>query len=253
MGRGRTVGLLIGMLLPAALRAGGPAPQTFDVTTEELTPFSMMEEGRVTGLATDVLRTAFARAGLAMKIRLYPWLRAYQSALDKPNGCVYSTVRTPERDSLFKWVGPIASDDWVVFVAPGSTVRIADLADLRRYKTAGTPGDSVATYLQDQGVTVEYTPTTGQMQMLLSGRIDFWATTQARGAYFAAHQHVKLKPVLTSAPFRHVSGLQPRGPRRGDRQPQPRPAGDGGGRHDGAPRQRLSVITPRGCAPRRAA
>ena len=189
-------GLLIGMLLlPAALRATPPQP--FELTTEDLAPFSMMEGERLTGLSTDVLRTAFARAGLAMEMRLYPWLRAYQSALDKPNGCVYSTVRTSEREPLFKWVGPIVRDDWVVLVAPGSKTRIASLEDLKRYKTASTPGDSLASYLQDQGIAVEYTPTLGQMQMLLSGRIDFWATTRARGAYFSARHHVKLKPVLT--------------------------------------------------------
>jgi polar amino acid transport system substrate-binding protein len=197
MGPGRTVGLLIAMLLPAAGRAGSSFVPPLDLTTEELAPFSMLEGDGVTGLSTDVLRRAFDRAGVPMQVHLYPWLRAYQSALDRPDGCVYSTVRTEEREPLFKWVGPIAHDEWVIFVAPGSKTRIASLDDLRRYRTAGTPGDSLATYLQEQGVAVEYTPTTGQMQMLLSGRIDFWATTRARGAYFAARHHVKLKAVLS--------------------------------------------------------
>lgn len=191
---GRTAFLAIATLsAPLAVSA----QQSFDLTTEELEPLSMIADGAITGLSTDLLKTAFARAGLPAEMHLYPWLRAYRSALDKDNGCVYSTVRTPEREALFKWVGPIVHDDWVIFVPEDSEVRVASLADLKRYRTASTPGDALALYMRSQGIPVEFTPTNGQLQMLMSGRIDFWATTQTRGTYFAAHDHVKLKAVLT--------------------------------------------------------
>lgn len=190
-------GLIFAALLPSTLLAADPDRTVYQLSTEELAPFSMGSGETVNGLSTDVLRNAFARAGLQMETRLFPWLRAYQSALDKADGCVYSTVRTPERESLFKWVGPIVQDDWVIFVPEDSPVEIASVADLKRYKTASTPGDSLAMFLQDNGVAVDFTPTNGQLQMLMSGRIDFWGTTRARGAYFAARNRVKLKAVLT--------------------------------------------------------
>jgi polar amino acid transport system substrate-binding protein len=175
----------------------GSAEEPYELTTEELAPFSMQENGMVTGLSTDILKAAFARAKLPMETRLYPWLRAYQSALEKPNGCVYSTTRTAEREAQFKWVGPIVHDDWVIFVLADSTIKINSLKDLKRYKTASTPGDALADYLAKNGIDVGFTPTDGQIQMLTSRRIDFWGTTLARGIYIAREHGVKLKPVLT--------------------------------------------------------
>lgn len=196
MGRARPVlGLIAAALLPPALHAADSS--IYELATEELAPFSMPIGDGVGGLSTDVLKTAFDHAGVKMETRLYPWLRAYQSALERPNGCVYSTVRTTEREALFKWVGPIVRDDWVVFVPEESPLHPHSLDDLKAYKTASTPGDSLAAYLQDQGMNVAYTPTNGQLQMLVSGRIDFWATTRARGAYFAAREKVKLRAALT--------------------------------------------------------
>ena len=40
--------------------------------------------------------------------------RAYAAARERPNACVYATSRTPERESSFKWVGPIDSAEWVL-------------------------------------------------------------------------------------------------------------------------------------------
>ncbi len=186
--------LAIVALLPSTLLA---APEPLDLTTEELSPFNMKSGEAVTGLSTDLLRAAFARAGLPMEVHLYPWLRSYQSALDKPNGCVYSTTRIPEREASFKWVGPLVRDDWVVYVLRDSKIRIGSVQDLKRYKTASAQGDALSTYLQGLGLAPEFTPTHGQLQMLESGRIDFWATTQARAVYFSRLDHVELKPVLT--------------------------------------------------------
>ena len=187
----------IGALLAAAIGTTALAEEPYELATEELAPFSMQENGLVTGLSTELLKAAFARAGLPVEMRLYPWLRAYQSALEKANGCVYSTIRTPEREAQFKWVGPVVRDDWVIFLPAGSPIRIGSLEDLKRYKTASTPGDALAAFLTENGVEVGYTPTNGQIQMLTSGRIDFWATTRARGVYLARLHGVKLKAALT--------------------------------------------------------
>ena len=196
MGRARLVlRLIVAALLPSALQAAEAT--VYELTTEELAPFSMPIGDRVGGLSTEVVKIAFDRAGLKLETRLYPWLRAYQSALDKPNSCVYSTVRTAERETLFKWVGPIVHDDWVIFVPEDSPLHPRSLDYLKAYKTASTPGDSLAAFMQENGIAVEYTPTNGQLQMLVSGRIDFWGTTRARGAYIASRDKVKLRAALT--------------------------------------------------------
>lgn len=184
--------LLAALLLPLSTKAA----DSYALTTEELAPFSLGSGDSVGGLATDVLKEAFGRAGFKMKAHLYPWLRAYQSALETPNGCVYSTIRSPDREVLFKWVGPIIRDEMVLLVREGSGVNITTIEDIKRYRTASTPGDWLSAFLQEKGANLVFTPTRGQLQMLLNGRIDFWAATRARGAYFAAREKVKLRVAL---------------------------------------------------------
>ena len=76
--------------------------------------FALDADGKVVGIATDKVRAAFERAGLPYTIELLPWKRAYAAAYQRPDACVYSTARTPERDPLFKWVGPTDSAEWVL-------------------------------------------------------------------------------------------------------------------------------------------
>jgi len=75
----------------------------------------MSIEGKIAGVATDRLVAALKRADIPYRISVYPWLRAYDMALKDPFTCVYSTNRTPEREALFSWVGPLAQDGWAIF------------------------------------------------------------------------------------------------------------------------------------------
>ncbi|MGV8495432.1 hypothetical protein ACV342_32445, partial [Pseudomonas aeruginosa] len=50
-----------------------------------------------------------------------PWDRVYQQALSEPGYGVFSTARTPEREDKFKWVGPLAVNDWVLMARGDSS------------------------------------------------------------------------------------------------------------------------------------
>jgi len=98
-------GLIIFLLLWTGLAAAAE----ITVVTEILPPWQTTDSKGVGGIATKVVDAALRSAKLAAHIQPYPWARAYRIALRKPNVLIYSIIRTPEREKLFKWVGVIGS------------------------------------------------------------------------------------------------------------------------------------------------
>jgi polar amino acid transport system substrate-binding protein len=78
------------------------------LTTEEYPPFNMTDAqtGRPAGIAVDKVVEMIHRANEPFTITSYPWARAYQMAVKVDDTCVFSTSRTPERETLFTWIGP---------------------------------------------------------------------------------------------------------------------------------------------------
>ncbi len=83
------------------------------VITENSPPLNYKKNGKVTGVATELVQEIMRRTGKVYSIEIMPWARGYRLALKKPNIVLYSTVRTKSREKLFKWVGPIATLKWV--------------------------------------------------------------------------------------------------------------------------------------------
>jgi len=171
----------------------------FRITTEEYPPFNMTQQGVVVGIATDLVRAIFEKAGIRQTIEVLPWNRAYNDAINTPNTCVYSTTETEERKPLFKWVGPIASNNWVLFARSDREIRVEKLEDVKNLTIGGYSGDAAALFLKQGGYKVDEA---GRDQLnpakLVNGRIDLWATGSELGPLLASEQGIKdIKPVFT--------------------------------------------------------
>jgi polar amino acid transport system substrate-binding protein len=144
------------------------------------------------------LRKAFEKSGIQYNISLFPWTRAYDMATNTANTCVYSTTRTDEREPLFKWVGPLVRNDWVLFGRADSP-KLTSLNDAKPYTVGGYQGDALSIYLKSQGIKVDEANADHlNPQKLMAKRIDFWATGAALGPYLAAREGVTgLVPVLS--------------------------------------------------------
>lgn len=180
-----------------ALACGSASALTF--TTEDAPPYNFSKDGKMTGSATDIMNEMLKRTGLQATITLLPWERAYSMGKDDKDTCVYSTTRTEPRESLFKWVGPLADNNWVLFAKMDSPIKIDKLDDAKKYKIGGYQGDAVAVFLQSKGFKVDETIKDPQnVDKLEAGRIDLWASG-SQGGPFIAKQHnppVKVKPVF---------------------------------------------------------
>lgn len=186
---------LIALLSLVSAHAGA-----LTLTTEEYPPYNFSTDGgkTITGSATDVMNEVIKRTGIKATNAIYPWQRAYKMAQDDKDTCVYSATRTEAREKLFKWVGPVAPDSWVLYAKADSPITAKSLDDVKKYKIGGYQGDAKAAFLKDKGFTLDEAINEEQnLKKLDAGRIDLWAASSGVGPWMAKSLGVKIKPVFT--------------------------------------------------------
>ncbi|SFZ76687.1 substrate-binding periplasmic protein [Chitinimonas taiwanensis] len=166
--------------------------------TEDYPPFNMLEENQVSGISTLILREALSRAQLSAEFELLPWARALAMARSQPQTCVYSAVRSAEREKQgHKWVGPLVDDRISLFARVDSKIKLRTLGEARNYRVGGYVADAYGDYVERQGVRLDRAPADlMNLPKLMAGRIDLWVAGSISGAYKAkreGYQHdVKL-------------------------------------------------------------
>lgn len=191
---------LIALLLAVSLGLAQAAPPSLYIATESSPPASMIEGRTVIGSSTEKVREIMARSSLAYRIDLLPWKRAYTSALRRSNGCVYSTTRTPEREPLFRWIGPLDEAEWVLLARADRGYRFNTLEDARGLRIGTYNGDAREDYLRARGFQVDSANNDLiNPRKLLMNRIDLWAASLRRGSYVLEQNgwNASIVPVLT--------------------------------------------------------
>jgi polar amino acid transport system substrate-binding protein len=174
--------------------------------TENFPPYNMAKNGKnfaqdenINGIATDIVREIFKRADISYSLTLrFPWERIYKLTLEKPGYGVFVMARLPDRERLFKWVGPIGPDDWIMLAKADSKITLETLDDARKYKIGAYKGDAIAETLTKQGLNpVVVLRDQDNARKLVNGQIDLWATGDPAGRYLARQDGVTgLKTVL---------------------------------------------------------
>ena len=147
---------------------------TLTVVTELTPPNQTLINNQVTGDSTELVKAIFAKANLQANIELYPWARAYNMALKKPNTLIFSMAKTPEREALFHWIGEIATYQMgFVKLSSRSDINITSNEQAKQYKIAVQRHDLAAQRLTERGYVVVYTSDiTKSYQLLMAGKVD---------------------------------------------------------------------------------
>ncbi|PTS82093.1 amino acid ABC transporter substrate-binding protein [Pseudomonas sp. HMWF032] len=173
--------------------------------TENLPPFSMAAGGGnfakdadVQGISSDTVRGLCSKAQLECQVILrFPWERQYKQALESKGYGVFSTARTADRESLFKWVGPIVVSNWVLLAKADSTIALNSLEQAGDYRIGGYRDDAISQFLIDRGVTVQTSLQDKEnLSKLEKGLIDLWATNEAGGRYQAKQSSLGVLKVV---------------------------------------------------------
>ncbi len=176
-----------------------PRPRLF-IATENSPPSVMMDQGKLTGFTTEKIRTIMERVGIDYEIEILPFKRAFLQAQTRADTCTYSLTRIPEREKLFKWIGPTHKSDWTLFGLAGRDYKVASLEDARKYRIGAYFGDVRGETLAAQGYSVSTVrERLSNPRKLLVNRIDLWASSLQMGGSIVADNGwaEQIVPVLT--------------------------------------------------------
>ena len=181
-----------------------------EVVTEELKPLNYTEDGLIKGSATTIVRKVLNKADVPYQIRVYPWARAYLRAENFKNILIYTMNRSPEREPLFKWIGPVTPQkdslsrySTSLFKLRDNTDVVAEsLQDAKKYRVAVVRKDTNYDFLTSQGFSnLTLISTRAQsIKMLLQGRVDL---------IMGSHPSLKEEFVLLGEPFDQVEVVLP--------------------------------------------
>lgn len=178
------------LVLMASLAVSAVQAETIQVVTEELPPYNMTVDGRLTGMGTEVVEAMLERAGLSASVQSMPWARAYDLALHSDNVLIYSLARIPQREALFQWVGPIAPTRWSMYALASKPIKLASLDEAKAYQNGVVKQDVGELYLLSHGFTTGVNLQSSNRrelnyEKLKSGHIDLWIANELNALWLA--------------------------------------------------------------------
>ena len=149
------------------------------VVTEHLPPYQIAENGRlVDGSSYLIMKEVLKRANIKAINEVMPWARAYEVGLNRKNTIIYSITRSPEREYLFNWIGPVHQMEYSFFSSKKNQIlNIETTKDALNYRAVAVRNSFEANSLKSIGfiegknliLVVDYFT---EWQMLKVGRAD---------------------------------------------------------------------------------
>lgn len=163
-------------------KAVEPFPN-LQILTEEWPPFQYTDNGELKGKTVGLLTAILKEAGSELgpeDVQVLPWARAYLKVQREPNTVLFSTTRTPERENLFKWVGPILKNDTYFIGKKDRRYNIQKSSDLHGHRVGVIIGDASAMFARRHAIPEQNLTFNSRadinMKMLEADRIDFVVT-----------------------------------------------------------------------------
>ena len=155
--------------------SGNPGAMTFLST--DMPPFGTMQDGKLVGFTVEILHEIMQRLGRTDTIVLDDWKVVYERTLTEPYTALWPPSRTPEREELFKWVGPLIPEKIVLFARKDSGLVINSLDDAKKVSGVATvTGYASENLLKQNGfdnLVSQRSPIQGS-DALKFGRADLW-------------------------------------------------------------------------------
>ena len=171
--------------------------------SEDYPPYNYPnKDGNPTGISIDIVKKIILKTGDKNNIVILPWARSYHDIQNKKNQVLFVMTRTKTREDLFKWVGPIAPNNWVLFAKEDSDIKLTSLEDAKNmnYSIGTYAKDAAEVFLQDNGFTNINSVSDDKLNVkkLYNNRIDMWITGEYQGLIKVkkSNLNLKLKKIL---------------------------------------------------------
>lgn len=159
-------------------------------------------QGKLTGFTIDVVEEIQKRLSTKFPIQVVPWARGVEMLNRNPNTLLFTMARTPERENLYQWIGPITYVKYELFAKADSDIKINSLDDAKKLKLIGVYRNDI----RDQTLTrLGFTnldraaSNISSFKKLMVGRVTVYADSKlgvAGVAKAAGYQESDVKPVF---------------------------------------------------------
>jgi ABC-type amino acid transport substrate-binding protein len=172
--------LLTAAMLLIGCNGAGTQPPTsgLRIVTEVYPPYNFVDKNNnVTGQSTEIVQAVLEKTGMQANIEVMPLSQGLTLAEKGPGVVIYSLNRTPQREKLFKWVGPIGYYEQAFYAKKGSMVAVSQLENAKKVTKIGVyKGDAGAQFLASQGFTNldESLTDTEALKKLMDGKVQLW-------------------------------------------------------------------------------
>jgi polar amino acid transport system substrate-binding protein len=180
---------------------------TLLVVTEDSYPIQYLENGKVLGPATTLVKSVLEEAKIPYVIKVMPWARAYNIASTQPNTLIYSLARTAQREPLFQWVGSVLRlESFFVGMDSLNLPQPITLSSLKNLRIGVIRDSATEQYLIDQGFKNLYivSKPSQSINMLKLGRIDLFPINYSSFQLACLHMKFNCKNIK---PYYHLDKL----------------------------------------------
>ncbi len=167
--------------------------------TEEYAPFSFSNDGDIVGINTELLKLTAEKLDLDVKFMIVPWGRAQLATRQNDRTCFFSGARTPEREDIYQWVGPLTRERIILYSLTPDSPELETIEGARDYRVGGQIADAYSGWVEAQGVPVDpVTEVADNLAKLKWERIDLWLAGSIAGPYIASQHDMEIYPQAES-------------------------------------------------------
>lgn len=172
------------ILFPGISYAQEKGQPRLTILTENIGESNYLDEkGELKGHSVEIVKEILKRLGENPPIELMPWARGYYMTKTGKDTVLFSTTRTPEREKIFKWAGPLHISKHVFYAKKDFNKPINSIEDAKMVDAIGCIADDVRhSRLVKLGFT-NIDPYYGvnanaqNLKKLMAGRIDLWISS----------------------------------------------------------------------------
>jgi polar amino acid transport system substrate-binding protein len=173
---------------------------------QEFAPFTHTDAktGEIRGYVTEKVQEIMKRAGESPSLTSTSLARGLYAAQNEENACLFAFRRTPEREKHFQWVGPLATDQWVLYGRKNDSRVLKRFEDAKPYAIGSYKNAATGLQLAEQGYNIQFA---GQdddnPRLLLNNRIDYWIVSELHGMYIAQQQGYA-SDIVKATRYKHI-------------------------------------------------
>lgn len=166
-------------------------PEHYQLLIQEYAPFTHTDpkSGEIRGIVTEKVQEILRRSGDSHSIASTSLARGLYAAQHNDNTCLFAFRRTPERETSFRWFGPLATDSWVLYGRKDDTRVLKKLEDAKALAIGSYKNAATGLQLTEQGYNIKFaSQDEDNPRLLVNRRLDYWIVSELHGMYMAQQQ-----------------------------------------------------------------